>query len=394
MITFEELAYLQSSEAQELIEKHIEEEPLRLAMKGIPAPVCTQIKYLQKCKHKLPLYYTHRCIILPLSFEQSSSAASASSREYGVELCVDLTCGLGCDALHFAKRFKRVIAVERDPVLAAIAKINFARLGVGNIEVVNDDAEHFIAGYNGEKIDCIYIDPARRNAEKKVFLFQDCSPDVISILPLLCKMSRTLVIKASPLFDVDEAFRLFDKCGGLAVETLSVDDECKELLISIETDREYTKRSKVTIIRKGNIRKFFFNFEERKAMVSAIPGNDAVKYLLIPDVAFYKSRTIPDLMSCYFPGIEYSFLAEAGIVLTADNPDCFPGKVYAVLAEMPYKPKRIKAYLKSEGIVRATLLKRGFPLQPGQARKILGLKEGDDAVIVLAEDTFFHVNPL
>ena len=32
MITFEELAYLQSSDALELIEMHIEEEPLRLAM--------------------------------------------------------------------------------------------------------------------------------------------------------------------------------------------------------------------------------------------------------------------------------------------------------------------------------------------------------------------------
>jgi len=57
---------------------------------------------------------------------------------------LDLTCGLGADALFLSRRFRRVVTLERDATLARIAAENFARLGAGNIEVVCSSAEEYL----------------------------------------------------------------------------------------------------------------------------------------------------------------------------------------------------------------------------------------------------------
>ena len=64
-----------------------------------------------------------------------------------------------------------------------------------------------------------------------MWLLEDCSPDVKRLLPSLLQLSPLVVIKASPLFDIDEAFRLFgEECS---VEIISVHGECEEVLMEI-----------------------------------------------------------------------------------------------------------------------------------------------------------------
>ncbi len=135
-----ELEYLCSESAQREINQYKDCDPIKVAMnKHIkhPALIATQIKYLQRARIKLPSYYAAECIIPERGFEQCSSELCASVKELSGDLCIDLTCGLGVDTLHFSSRFKRVIALERDPVMAQLARVNFKRLGVNNIEVIN-----------------------------------------------------------------------------------------------------------------------------------------------------------------------------------------------------------------------------------------------------------------
>ena len=106
-----------------------------LSLREHGALIATQIKYLQRARVKLPSYYAALCILPPLSFEQSSSEETASVKRYSGDTCLDLTCGLGVDAFYLSKRFRQVIAVERNAELSEIARINFRLLGVQNIRV-------------------------------------------------------------------------------------------------------------------------------------------------------------------------------------------------------------------------------------------------------------------
>lgn len=173
-------------------------------------------------------YYEARCILPPLAFEQASSEACAARKSCSGERVLDLTCGLGVDALYLSKRFREVITLERDATLAAVAGENFRRLGATNIRVINSSAEAFLASTR-DHFDWIYADPDRRSAEgRKLVRLEDCSPDIPKLLPELRRIAPNLCVKNSPLFDVGETFRLFGPCR---TEVVSLHDECKEVVV-------------------------------------------------------------------------------------------------------------------------------------------------------------------
>lgn len=244
MTSCNDIKTLLRPDVREQIAVHLNDDPTKVALslRENGPLVATQIKYLQRARIKLPAYYAAQCILPPLSFEQASSEESASLKHYTGHTCLDLTCGLGVDAFHFSKCFAQVVTVEQSAELCEIARINFERLQARNIRIITTTAEQYVADLNSRAesigpIDLIYIDPARRDSQgKKVWLLEDCSPNVTKLLPSLLQLSPLVVIKASPLFDIDEAFRLFgEKCS---VEIISVHGECKEVLIEIRNSQK------------------------------------------------------------------------------------------------------------------------------------------------------------
>lgn len=242
-MTTEDILLLDTPLLRQLTEENIGRDPnavaldKRIAHAGL---VATQVKYLQRARRKLPSYYEARAILPPLAFEQSSSEAAATRKSWRGDVCIDLTCGLGVDSFHLSRRFARVIAVERDAALARAAEINFRRLGADNITVVCTAAEEFLnkfAAADG-RADLIYADPDRRSAAgRKLVLPEDCSPDILQLLPLLKQFSKRTAVKLSPLFDVAECFRLFGT--GCSVEVFSLGGECKEVTVEMsDTDTE------------------------------------------------------------------------------------------------------------------------------------------------------------
>lgn len=148
MMTPEQYRLLLTPEVRRTVEEQIGRDPAAIALdKRIPhaALIATQVKYLARARTKLPSYYEARCILPPLAFEQASSEACAARKSCSGERVLDLTCGLGVDALYLSKRFREVITLERDATLAAVAGENFRRLGATNIRVINSSAEAFLA---------------------------------------------------------------------------------------------------------------------------------------------------------------------------------------------------------------------------------------------------------
>ena len=227
-MTLDEYRLLTEPDVRRAVEASRGGNPLEVALDrrlAHAALVATQVKYLARAAAKLPSYAAAGCILPPLAFEQASSEACAAHKRIGGGRLLELTCGLGVDTLFLSRRFEQVVTLERSEVLAAVARENFRRLGVTNVEVVNAPAEEYLARCT-EHFDWLYADPDRRSADgRKQLRLEASSPDVLALLPRLKEVADRLCFKLSPLFDVDEAFRLFGPCR---VEAVSLGAEGRE----------------------------------------------------------------------------------------------------------------------------------------------------------------------
>lgn len=391
-MTIQDLKIILQDDIRDIIRQNIESDPTRVALnaKEHGAVIATQVKYLQRARTKLPSYYRELCIIPPLAFEQCSSEQTAAVKKQSGKLCIDLTCGLGVDSLYFAKEFEKVIAIEQDPLLAQITKHNFALLGATNIEIVNSSAEDFLADPDLEKrvgselpVDMIYVDPARRGSKgNKLFLLEDCSPNALELLPKLLQISKRLLIKTSPLFDVDQAIRLFTHPEySTTIEVVSSDGECKELLIEMthkqtaarttKTQEAVETKIKVTIAGRGSL--------EFGTEAATVPQTFSPPYthLLIPDVTLYKAR----LNTQYLNNQSAYATSQTGYGLTSTPIENFWGQQIEIEQIIPYQPRKLKAVLKQKEIKRAIILKKDFAHDADTIAKTLNIKLGGSTKI-------------
>ena len=141
----------------------------------------------------------------------------------------------------------------------------------------------------GEDVDIVYIDPARRGeGGKKVFLIEDCTPDVLTLKNEIFRKVRHILIKLSPMADITMVCnRLGNTCR--EVHVVGTAGECKELLIWL--DREWN--NEYTIVASelntdGVTKAFTFKPSDEK---SAIPtyGSSVGKFLFEPGKALMKA---------------------------------------------------------------------------------------------------------
>ena len=374
----EELDILLLSDVRQAIEENIERDPLKVALdKNLryAREVASQVKYLQRAKSKLPRLYEARGIIPDRAFEQSSSDECAAAKRLEGGRLLDLTCGLGIDSSRFAERFERVVAVERDEVLSDVVRENMRRMGIANVEVVTASAEDYLqqALERGERFDWVYADPDRRTADgRRVVKLEDCSPNMVELMPLIGRLTERVAIKNSPLFDVDEAFRLFGKCG---VEVISLGDECKEVMIYAD-GREPMLAAEA--IARGRVEVTLADLERYEAEREGVAKEvDAEAYgcLVVPDVALLKARIV-----------EYALRGKADVWsnnsfgFARELPEGVVGRVMKIKQIYPYDIKELKRRFKGEGV---DILLRDFPVGVDEVRRKAGMKSGSKHRIAL-----------
>jgi hypothetical protein len=110
----------------------------------------------------------------------------------GVRRVVDLGCGIGTDALAFAQTGLEVIAVERDPEVAAVAAANLG----DRATVICADAEQ-VAGDLLTPGVGVFCDPARRDTRGRLWRVEDFSPSWGLVVDLL-DGRRTAGVKLGP----------------------------------------------------------------------------------------------------------------------------------------------------------------------------------------------------
>ena len=360
-----------NEEFRQLVLRNIERDPVAVAMDKHIANaslVATQVKYLQRARHKLPRLYEAGCVIPPRAFEQSSSEESANIKAISGGVLLDLTCGLGIDVMHFAKRFDRVVTLERDEALAKVVRYNFALLGIDNVEVITTSAEEYVATTT-EHFDWVFADPDRRSAEgKKMVRMEDCSPDVISLMPRLREIADRVGLKLSPLFDVDEAFRLLP---GSEVEVVSIGGECKELNIYTGAEKELLR------VVVGGVGSWEFEPQSMRVTPTAEPLDvERAKYLIIPDVSLQKGRVA---IAAFKPFAQ--IWSNNGYAFAESLPaEVLPAKVYAIERMTRYNAKQLKREFKGVGV---EVLKRDTPLSVDAVRRATGMRAGSERMVAI-----------
>ncbi len=371
MLSNADIDIMATEEFRQCVLRNIERDPVAVALDRRvenASLVATQVKYLQRAKHKLPRLYNAGCIIPPRAFEQSSSEESACVKAISGGSLLDLTCGLGIDTMSFAERFDRVVALERDEVLARVVRYNLGLLGIKNVEVVTTTAEEYLS-VCVEHFDWIFVDPDRRSAEgKKMVRMEDCSPNVLEQMPHIERVANRLGVKLSPLFDVEEARRLFP-CS--EVEVVSIAGECKELNV-------YTKALKEVLrIVIAGVGAWEYDFEATIAQHTLAPLDvEGAKYLINPDVAMQKGRVAVAEFSPYaqiWSNNGYAF-AEA---LPEEQ---IPAKVYEIERIERYNPKQLKKEFKGVGV---EILKRDTQLSVDAVRKATSMRAGSEHIMAL-----------
>ena len=363
MFTAEEFSILCSAECYEAVKANIDRKPTDIALdRRVPhaSVVATQVKNLQKARTKLPSYFAVQAIVPTLAYEQSSSEECAVRKCLEGESVLDLTCGLGVDALALSKKFKRVVTIERNEMVAAVARENFRRLGADNIEVVCSSAEEYLASCT-DHFDWCFSDPDRRGEKgEKLVRLEDCSPDVVALMPTLKRLADKICIKCSPLFDVDEAFRLFGNC---AVETVSLGGEAKEVNIYIDGSAP-----RITAVAVG-VGEFSASVEERNAAKWSAQPSDLAKYryITLPDVALQHSR----LVAAAFED-KCDVWSNNGVALSVEKPEGILGRTFEV--EAIYNlDSAFKRVIKG---TKAEIYRRDFPMSNSDICKRYRCSEG------------------
>lgn len=335
--------------------------------------IVQQIKSRQKAFHKLPEWYNKEGIIFPpsLSMEQCSSEISARFKVSLVSgnSMIDLTGGTGVDTYYFSEKFKSSIYVERDPLLCDIARHNFAVLS-RNIFVKNFEAIHYLDVII-EPVDFIYIDPARRNDNRqKVFLLEDCEPNVVQIQERLLMLANSVMVKTSPMLDISLGQKDLNHVKSITI--VAIGNEVKEVLYLLEGNWSgATEISAVNLDKNtGSVEeKFVFKMSEEQEAISnyALPS----KYIYEPNSAVLKSGAFK-LVGKRFNLFKLHLHSH---LYTSNELVVFPGRVFECLAVAPYQKKAI---LKHLSLGKANISTRNFPESVEAIRRKTGLKDGGE----------------
>lgn len=374
---------LLNTEVQIFINKNLKTLITDLILKGSPfsnvtiQEIAEQIESKKKCQKKLPNWFQLKNAYFPnkLNIAQTSSEKTAKYKSELIngDLLADLTGGFGVDTFYFSTNFKKVIYCEQNKNLAKITEHNFKLFGLKNVEIKSENGIHFLKNTTS-KLDWIYIDPSRRDLSKnKVFLLQDCEPDVITHLDLFFKKTNNVLLKLSPLLDIKNTIEQLKFVNEIHV--VSVKNEVKELLFILKKNQNNNIQIKTINILSNKNQTFNFNYNKTTKATYSLPK----KYLYEPNVAILKSGGFQEVSS-HFKLDKIHFHSH---LYTSDTQIDFPGRIFKILKSIPYQLKILK---KEIPINKANITVRNFPETVAQIRKKTKIKDGGSLYLFFTTD--------
>lgn len=366
---------LLKSEVEKFITENYRSDLSRIIFSGSPfegistQEIAVQLKGKRTAEKKFPALFSSSKIIYPpgLNLEQASSKITA---EYKASLVtgdtfIDLTGGLGIDSLHFSRKFENCVYCEINPEVAEIAAHNFKVLNRDNIEVHTTDGISFLDNFE-KKYSCIYIDPSRREKTGgRVFRLSQCIPDVGKNLDLLFSKSSIIIIKTSPLLDLQAGISELQKVAEIHI--VAVENDVKELIWILKETNDSRIIVKTVNFTKTRIEEYKNWFGENPQPEIHAPRI----YLYEPNAAIMKSG----LFGALGMDLNLEKLHPNSHLYTSDQLIDFPGRRFKIQNILPYNIKKIRKNINFE---KAHIATRNFPDPVKVIRQKLKLSDGGE----------------
>ncbi len=312
---------------------------LRLAGRPMSFPLdlaLVQIEARRKCRQKLAPFLSSREFLFPtlLSAEQASDwrVASSHASDVGGKKVLDLTAGLGIDALSMAKKGAEVTCVEIEPFKCEVLRHNAEKLSLP-VTVICGDAAEIVVTLPDDTFDQVYIDPARRDsAGKRTYAFADCTPDVTVLGPEMLRVAPKFVVKSSPLLDLSAVKGQLPNVS--AMEVTSVKGEVKEVLVTVSRLPAETCPVTMTIIgATGEAQSWTVPFASVGSHASALASDEDIaegKWLCEPDGAVMKVHPWAEF-STRWPELK-KVASDTHLFISKTRPADFPGRVLKIFS--------------------------------------------------------------
>ena len=372
-----------SSDIQNYINQNLNSDLTKLLLKKSPFPdvsmqeIVQQIKGRKTAEKKFP-FLTKEGIVFPpnLNLEQASSQSTAEykSQTLSGKSFLDLTCGFGIDAYFLSKNFDEVTLIEQNSELISIVKHNWKTLG-RKAHFINKNLEEFLAN-NTRKFDVVYLDPARRDQQnKKKFLLEDLSPNLLEIQEKLHSITDKIIVKLSPLIDI--SYLISELKNITEIQIIAVRNEVKELVLIIENNLSTGNQQPTTIKcinLESNDPEFSFNLDDEKSSNSEF--SESSNFLYIPNNSILKAGAF-NIISEKF-GLKK--LHPNTHFYTSENKiENFPGRVLEI--------EKIEAKNLKKG-EKYNIVSKNYPLKPEEIKKKYKLNDGGNQYLIFTQSIY------
>lgn len=338
-----------------------------------------QIKCRQKTARKIPSFLENPAFLFPtaLSSEQATDERVALFHAEFIpenSKVLDMTSGLGIDAMTISKRAAHVTAIDLDPLKTEHLKNNSLSMGIKNMTCINADSIEWLTSEK-ESFEVIFIDPARRDSKgNRLFSLSDCLPDVTSILDLLLERCETLIIKASPLLDISMICR--ELPGITDVFTVCAHGECKEILSVVKKGGVLENIAAVDLSDSGAPLRFSLLPSEIGNDCQLITKPETLEsgYIYEPNPALMKINCGEKICSSFAGMLKLS--TSTNLYHSEELHPSFPGKIFNIIS-LPDK-KELKK-MKGEKI---NTISRNYVIKAEDISKKYGLRQGYDMFLI------------
>jgi len=391
----DQLAFLQTAEAAELLEMSLTPDPLgalgdlRKRTSATNAAAVAELRKLRdraEASGRFPREWARGLLATDRLLQQASSARLAIyvgrelARRSGGRPAVDLCCGLGADAIGLALAGLTVTGVDVSPEAIACATHNAERLRVAErCEFIHADATTFAIPDGA----AVHVDPDRRADGRRVVGLADYQPGDDFLRELVTRTAAG-AMKLSPAFSAD-ALRDWPE---MEVEYISENGVCRQCLLRWPAER---RARRATVVGGEALDPQATSIEAGVAEPARI--DEAAEWLIEPDAAVIAAGGVDDLAAVH--GL-WRIDASLAWLFGPQRVETPLATSFRVLQEVPGRPRDVrKAIADLDGGV-VEVKPRGLRLDtaelqrdlrgPGQCRlTVLWTKLGQRQLAFIAE---------
>jgi SAM-dependent methyltransferase len=279
--------------------------------------------------------------------------------EAGVRRVIDLGCGIGSDSMAFARAGMEVVAVDVDPMTAAVAQANLAGRG----EVICADATELAVELVTAGVG-VFCDPARRDDRGRVWQVEDFTPPWSTVMDLL-DGRRTAGVKLGPALPHS---LIPEKAEAEWITHLG---DTVEVALWAGTGANPGRRSALVMP----------NARLTATAAPLLPVRDLGRYLYEPAGAVIRAGAIADLGAQLGAG-----LLDLQVAYLTSNQLCSTpfAAAFEVQQRLPFHLKALRSWVRAAQIGVLEIKKRGIDVDPADLRRRLRLAGPNSATIVIS----------